>query len=69
MPEMPTLGAEPQKSPVIPVAVTAVVVGLLVGGIFWVKNRPSESTKEPAMAAPAVPAPQVAEGDGFFDEL
>lgn len=59
MPEMPTLGAPPKQSPVIPVAVTAVIVGLLAGGIFWVRNRPSE-TPAPE-AAPAVVAPQPGE--------
>ena len=31
MPEMPTLGASPKQSPVVPIAITAVVVGLLMG--------------------------------------
>ena len=59
MPEMPTLGAAPKQSPLIPVAVTAVVVGLLMGGIFWVKNRNAETP--PPEAAPVVAAPQPGE--------
>ena len=66
MPEMPTLGAPPKQSPVVPVAITAVVVGLLSGGLFWLRNRPDEATPAPAPApaaeaAPAAVAPQVAE--------
>ena len=66
MPEMPTLGAPPKQSPVVPVAITAVVVGLLSGGLFWLRNRPDEATPAPAPApaaeaAPAAVAHQVAE--------
>ena len=50
MPEMPTLGAAPRKSPVAPIAITAVVVGLLTGGIFWVRSSPSDT-------GPALPTP------------
>lgn len=64
MPEMPTLGA-PQKNPtpIIPVAITAIVVGLLLGGIFWLKSdRPAEVAQVAAAPDPnagdplAVPA-------------
>lgn len=49
MPEMPTLGAPPRSStPLIPIAITATVVGLLLGGIFWLKNKPSEDQAAPA---------------------
>ncbi len=54
MPEMPTLGAAPKKSPVAPIAITAVVVGLLTGGIYWVRSSPSDT-------GPAVATPQVGE--------
>ncbi len=54
MPEMPTLGAAPKKSPVGPIAITAVVVGLLTGGIYWVRSSPSDS-------GPALPTPQTGE--------
>lgn len=69
MPEMPTLGAPPKQSAVLPVALTAVVVGCLTGGIFWLKSRPSSNetaatptaapaaTPEVAAAAPAPTAP------------
>ncbi len=39
MPEMPTLGPPPKQSPMVPIAITAVVVGCLTGGIYWVRNR------------------------------
>lgn len=54
MPEMPTLGAAPKKSPVASIAITAVVVGLLTGGIYWVRSSPSDT-------GPAAPTPQVGE--------
>lgn len=54
MPEMPTLGPPPKQNPMIPVAVTAVVVGVLAGGIFWIRNRDeAPATPPPAPAAPA----------------
>jgi murein DD-endopeptidase MepM/ murein hydrolase activator NlpD len=58
MPEMPTLGPPQKSSPVIPVAITAVVVGLLAGGIFWLRSG-SEPAAEPqeVAAAPESPAP------------
>lgn len=60
MPEMPTLGPQPKQSPVVPVAITAVVVGLLSGGIYWLRNN--NPTPAPEAPAPAAPAPQPAEG-------
>jgi murein DD-endopeptidase MepM/ murein hydrolase activator NlpD len=59
MPEMPTLGEQPKQTPVVPIAITAVIVGLVLGGIYWLRNRPSETaTTEPAaVGAPAVAAP------------
>ena len=56
MPEMPTLGEQPKQSPVVPIAITAVIVGLSLGGIYWLRNRPA-ATPEPATAAAAAPAP------------
>lgn len=58
MPEMPTLGAQPKQSPIIPVAITAVVVGLVAGGIFWVRSRPADGP-----AAPTVPSPALAQNE------
>lgn len=56
MPEMPTLGAPPKNStPVIPVAITAVVVGLLLGGIFWIKGKSADAPPATVDAAPASP--------------
>lgn len=44
MPEMPTLGAQPKQSPLIPVAITAVVVGCLTGGLFWLRSTPDRKS-------------------------
>ncbi len=57
MPEMPTLGAPPKQSPLIPMAITAVVVGCLTGGIFWFRGPNAEPTPtEKNDAAAVVPA-------------
>lgn len=60
MPELPTLGDAPKKSPLAGVAITAVVVGALAGGAYWWKSRgaaPEPSATAPAAAAnEAVPA-------------
>jgi murein DD-endopeptidase len=56
MPELPTLGEPPKKSPLAGVAITAVVVGALAGGAYWWKSRTSEAPKPaPVAAAPAAP--------------
>lgn len=60
MPEMPTLGSPPRQSPIVPVAITAVVVGLISGGLYWVRNRDPEPTPT-AATTPAAEVPQVAE--------
>lgn len=65
MPEMPTLGAAPKQSPVVPVAITAVIVGVVTGGIFWLRSAPTEAP--PVINAPAVaaaPAPAAAPLEG-----
>lgn len=62
MPEMPTLGAPPKSStPVIPVAITAVVVGLLLGGIFWIKSKPSDAPPPAEAEVTGAPVAPVAE--------
>jgi murein DD-endopeptidase MepM/ murein hydrolase activator NlpD len=58
MPEMPTLGPQPKQSPIVPVAITAVVVGVLSGGIYWLRNN--NPTPAPEAAAPAAPVVDVA---------
>jgi murein DD-endopeptidase len=63
-PEMPTLGSqEPKKSPLPQVALSALAVGLLVGGWFWWKNHStaeSPSTSASAAAPTAAEAPVAA---------
>jgi murein DD-endopeptidase len=56
MPQMPTLGSAPKRSQFLPVAVTAVVVSALAGGIFWVRNRGSEAPAAPVEAVALPPA-------------
>ncbi|MEW6433086.1 MAG: M23 family metallopeptidase [Myxococcota bacterium] len=53
MKDMPILGEPPRKSPVAPVALTAVVVGLLSGVAYWWTHRAPAPD-----AAPAAPPPQ-----------
>ncbi len=65
MPEMPSLGAPPKSStPVIPVVIAAIVAGLALGGLFWIRQAPSTDAT-PASTPPvaeAVPAPVLADG-------
>ncbi len=66
-PEMPTLGAQPKKSPIPGVVVTALVVGLVAGGVYWWKHRVTaeEAAAVPVVAdASAVPVPAVAPVEG-----
>ncbi len=57
--EMPTLGAPPKKSPVPAVVITAALVGVIAGGVYWWKHR--DATPAPvAVAAAENPAPPVA---------
>lgn len=59
MPQMPTLGPQPKKSPIVPIAITAIVVGAVTGGVYWLRRPaalpPSEPT--PVAALPSDPAP------------
>ena len=56
MPEMPTLGSAPKKSPVAGVAVAAVIAGALAGGAYWWTHRDAPTTPvtppPPTAAAP-----------------
>lgn len=62
MPEMPTLGPPQKSNPIVPVAITAVVVGALFGSLYWFKTKdlhdgPAQATvTAPAVEAPAVPS-------------
>lgn len=56
MAEMPTLGEAPKKSPLIPIAITAVVIGLVAGGVYWFTHRPAAPATPPVATAPAAPA-------------
>lgn len=57
--EMPTLGAQPKKSPIPGVVITAVIAGVVAGGVYWFKHRDLESaTPAPAeVVAPVAQAP------------
>lgn len=57
MPEMPTLGEPPRPSPVVPVALTAVAVGLLSGVAYWWTHRAPAPAAEPPQAPVAAEAP------------
>lgn len=71
-PPLPTLGPPPKKSPVGPVMVTSLLLGLSAGGVWWWKQRlaseqpvaaaapattPVAPRPEEANTAPAAPAP------------
>ncbi len=59
-PEMPTLGAQPKKSPIPGVVITAIVVGLAAGGVYWWKHRvTAEEAAAPMVADAVVPVPAV----------
>lgn len=55
MPEMPTLGPQPKKSPVGPVLIVALVAGLLAGGIFMLRQKPEQPPANTPVASPVVP--------------
>jgi murein DD-endopeptidase MepM/ murein hydrolase activator NlpD len=55
MPEMPTLGDAPKKSPLPAVVITALLVGGAAGGMYWWKNKTSVEQATPAAAAPTAP--------------
>jgi murein DD-endopeptidase len=57
MPELPTLGDAPKKSPLAGVAITALVVGALAGGAYWWKSRGTEPVPAAAPAAVAAVDP------------
>ncbi|MFZ5468308.1 MAG: M23 family metallopeptidase [Myxococcota bacterium] len=65
MPELPTLGEPPKKSPVGKVIAIAAVAGLSAGFIFWLTRKTPEPPAPPApppvavseVAQPAVPPP------------
>jgi murein DD-endopeptidase MepM/ murein hydrolase activator NlpD len=53
MPEMPSLGdSSPKKSPLVPVALAAVIFSTVVGGGYWFTHR--TGTTEPAAPVAAV---------------
>lgn len=65
MPEMPILGQPPRKSPVAPIAMTAVVVGLVSGIAYWWTHRAPAADSAPAVEQPqatAEAAPTTAPG-------
>src|SRR6218665_696864 len=62
-PPLPTLGPPPKKSPLGPVLVISLFLGLLAGGIWWWKNR---SVSEQTEATAAAQAP---EAQGTMDAV
>lgn len=56
MKDMPILGEPPRKSPVAPVALTAVIVGLLSGVAYWWTHRAPAPDAAPAAAQPQATA-------------
>jgi murein DD-endopeptidase MepM/ murein hydrolase activator NlpD len=65
-PPLPTLGPQPKKSPLGPVLIISLVLGLAAGGVWWWKNRPpSEATPPPAPVAAVEPASAVPEDAGM----
>src|SRR5690348_7352783 len=61
-PPLPTLGPQPKKSPVGPVMVVSLLLGLSAGGVWWWKQRLSSETP-PAPAEQHATAP-VAQAPG-----
>jgi murein DD-endopeptidase MepM/ murein hydrolase activator NlpD len=56
MAELPTLGAPPKKSALPGIAVFAIVVGSVAGGVYWFSQRsvPAEKVATAAIAQPVV---------------
>lgn len=72
MREMPTLGPPPKSSPLIPLLITAAVVGGLAGVIFWIKGQPAPeevaaveavTTPTPTEQTPVAAAPLTPTGE------
>ncbi len=66
MAELPTLGAPPkQAAPIVPIVLTATVIGLALGGIYWVR-LPLPAERGPVapveVEAPLPASPRVAGG-------
>jgi murein DD-endopeptidase len=63
-PPLPTLGPQPKKSPVGPVMVVSLLLGLSAGGVWWWKQRLASETPAtataPVAAAPVAPGPEAA---------
>jgi murein DD-endopeptidase len=76
-PKMPSLGPPPKSSPLPKVLVTALIIGGLAGGIYWLRQapegeegaparkvfarKPPPPAPEPVVEEPAPPEPTVAE--------
>ncbi|WNG36609.1 peptidoglycan DD-metalloendopeptidase family protein [Archangium violaceum] len=60
-PPLPTLGPQPKKSPVGPVMVVSLLLGLSAGGVWWWKQRLASETPATVAAEPQATAP-VAQG-------
>lgn len=63
-PAMPTLGEPPKSSPLPGVIISALVAGLIGGGVYWWKFTPAKGTEgTPEAAAAAGAAPTAPAGD------
>jgi murein DD-endopeptidase MepM/ murein hydrolase activator NlpD len=52
-PPLPTLGPQPKKSPLGPVLIFSLLLGLAAGGVWWWKGRaPEQEAPPPTAAAP-----------------
>jgi murein DD-endopeptidase len=62
-PPLPTLGPQPKKSPVGPVMVVSLLLGLSAGGVWWWKQRLTSEKPPTANEQPVTPPVAMGSGD------